>query len=111
MKRIERSFLDRPVPNEILVSLFEAARWAASCNNSQPWRFIVATSDDGDEYERMQSCVNERNQRWSRLAPVIGFVCAYKMMGNGKYLILRISAGIIWKRTYGAGIFLSIPLQ
>jgi len=79
-----RSFLDRPVPNEILVSLFEAARWAPSCNNSQPWRFIVATSDNDEEYERMQSCVNERNQLWTRLAPVIGFVCAYKMMGNGK---------------------------
>ena len=79
-----RSFLDKPVPKELLVSLFEAARWAASCNNSQPWRYIIATSDDSEEYERMQSCVNERNQRWTRLAPVIGFVCAYKMMGNGK---------------------------
>lgn len=79
-----RAFLDRPVPKDVLVSLFEAARWAPSCNNSQPWRFIVATSDDQAEYEKMQGCVNERNQNWSRLAPVIGFVCAYKLMANGK---------------------------
>ena len=35
-----RAFQDKPVPKDVLVSLFEAARWAASCNNSQPWRFI-----------------------------------------------------------------------
>lgn len=79
-----RSFQSKPVPKEILVSLFEAARWAPSCNNSQPWRYIIATSDDKDEYERMQSCVNERNQRWSRLAPVIGFVCGYTIMKNDR---------------------------
>jgi nitroreductase len=78
-----RSFLDRPVDRRMLVSLFEAARWAPSCNNSQPWRFIVATSDDAGEYERAQGCVNERNQRWSRTAPVVGFVCAYKNLPNG----------------------------
>ena len=78
-----RSFLDKPVDKKVLVSLFEAARWAPSCNNSQPWRFIVATSDNHDEWERAQNCINERNQRWSRTAPVVGFVCAYKMMANG----------------------------
>ena len=78
-----RSFLDKPVDNTILVSLFEAARWAPSCNNSQPWRFIVATSDNQDEWEQAQNCINERNQRWSRTAPVVGFVCAYKLMANG----------------------------
>lgn len=79
-----RSFLDRPVSKEVLVSLFEAARWAPSCNNSQPWRYIVATNEDAEEYERIQGCVNERNQRWSRLAPVIVIVCAYKMMANDR---------------------------
>ncbi len=78
-----RSFQDKPVDNKILVSLFEAARWAPSCNNSQPWRFIVATSDSNSEWERAQNCINERNQRWSRTAPVVGFVCAHKLMPNG----------------------------
>lgn len=79
-----RAFLDRPVPRELLTSLFEAARWAPSCNNSQPWRYIVAASDDREAYETAQSCVNERNQRWSRLAPVLSFVCAYKFLADGK---------------------------
>lgn len=79
-----RSFLDRPVPTDLLVSLFEAARWAPSCNNSQPWRYIVATSENQQEYEAAQTCVNERNQRWSRLAPVLCFVCAYKNLADGR---------------------------
>jgi nitroreductase len=79
-----RAFLDRPVPRDLLVSLFEAARWAPSCNNSQPWRYIVATSDNRDAYETAQACVNERNQRWSRLAPVLCFVCASKNLADGR---------------------------
>ena len=41
-----RAFTDQLPTNDMLVSLFEAARWTASCNNSQPWRFIVATKDN-----------------------------------------------------------------
>lgn len=78
-----RSFNGEPVARNVLRSLFEAARWAPSCNNSQPWRYIVATRDDGAEYEKAQGCFNERNQRWTRLAPVVGFVCAYKNLPNG----------------------------
>ena len=78
-----RSFTAEPVGKKTLVSLFEAARWAPSANNVQPWRFIVATADDKAEYEKAQTCINERNQRWSRLAPVVGFVCAHKLMPNG----------------------------
>ena len=78
-----RAFQDRGVPKDVLVSLLEAARWAPSCNNSQPWRYILATRDDGAEYEKAQSCINERNQRWTRGAPVVGFVCAHKIMPNG----------------------------
>lgn len=78
-----RSFADKPVEKDVLISLFEAARWAPSCNNSQPWRYIVATRDNAEEYERAQNCINERNQRWSRLAPVVGFVCAWKLFPNG----------------------------
>jgi len=78
-----RSFQDKPVDSKILVSLFEAARWAPSCNNSQPWRLIVATSDSNSEWERAQNRINECNQRRSRAAPVVGFVCAHKLMPNG----------------------------
>src|SRR6266851_1294611 len=41
-----RAFSDKPVPPEELRSLFEAARWAASSYNDQPWAYLVATKDD-----------------------------------------------------------------
>jgi nitroreductase len=41
-----RAFSDRPVESGKLLSLFEAARWAPSSANEQPWRFVIATKDD-----------------------------------------------------------------
>ena len=43
-----RAFDDRPIEPEKLRSLFEAARWAPSSNNEQPWRFLVATKENTD---------------------------------------------------------------
>jgi len=77
-----RAFDNKNVEDSILFSLFEAARWAASCNNSQPWRFIIAKSENKEEHTKALLCFNERNQRWVKNAPVIGFVCAYKLMPN-----------------------------
>ena len=62
---------DRPVSRDDLLSLFEAARWAASSYNEQPWRFIVATRDDSDAWERALSCLVEANQRWAQAASVL----------------------------------------
>ena len=66
-----RSFSDKNVEPEKLRSVLEAARWAASSRNAQPWHFIVATKEDVKEYERLLSCLNERNQKWARNAPVL----------------------------------------
>ena len=52
-------FSDRPVSEDDLRSLFEAARWAASSYNEQPWRYIVATKADPKEFERLLSCLVE----------------------------------------------------
>jgi nitroreductase len=73
-----REFLDRPVEPEKLRSLFEAARWAASCFNEQPWRFVVATKDDPEEFARVLSLLMEKNQQWAKTAWVIGFSAGKK---------------------------------
>lgn len=78
-----RAFTDKAVSKENLVSLFEAARWTASCNNSQPWRFIVATKENKAEYDRLLICFNDRNQSWAITAPVIMITCADKNLPNG----------------------------
>jgi len=64
-------FEDRPVPEADLCSLFEAARWAASSYNEQPWNYLVATRDDPREFERLLSCLAEANQAWAKAAPVL----------------------------------------
>ena len=65
------AFADRKVGREDLRSIFEAARWAPSSYNEQPWSYIVATKDDPGEYERLLSCLVEANQGWANAAPVL----------------------------------------
>ena len=66
-----RAFADRMVEPEELRSLLEAARWAPSSFNEQPWSFIVATKQHPGEYERLLSCLVEGNVRWAQHAPVL----------------------------------------
>jgi nitroreductase len=66
-----RAFSDRPVEREKLLSIFEAARWAPSSFNGQPWNFLVATRDDPADFQRMLGCLVEGNQQWARSAPVL----------------------------------------
>ncbi len=66
-----RAFSDRMVEPEKLRSLWEAARWAPSSFNEQPWHFIVATRDKPAEHEKLLSCLVEKNQQWARNAPVL----------------------------------------
>ena len=80
-----RAFSDKPVDAELLGSLFEAARWAASCFNEQPWRFIVALREQQQEYEVLKSCLTEGNQDWAMSAPVLGLGLAKRTFTrNGK---------------------------
>jgi nitroreductase len=64
-------FEDRPVSEAELRSLFEAARWAASSYNEQPWNYLVATRDNAHEFNRLLLCLVEANQAWAKAAPVL----------------------------------------
>ena len=66
-----RAFDDRSVETDLLRMLFEAARWAPSSNNEQPWRFIVATKDREADWARLFECLVEGNRRWAFRAPVL----------------------------------------
>jgi nitroreductase len=63
------------VPRQDLLSLFEAARWAPSSYNEQPWSYLVATKENAEEYERLLSCLVEGNQTWAKTAPVLALGC------------------------------------
>lgn len=71
-----RAFADRPVEREKLYSIFEAARWAASAGNQQPWNFMIATKEHADDHERLLATLWEGNIRWAKHAPVLILVVA-----------------------------------
>jgi nitroreductase len=66
-----RAFDARPVEPEKIRSLLEAARWASSSYNAQPWHFIVGTKDDPATFTRILDTLMEVNQSWAKNAPVL----------------------------------------
>ena len=78
-------FDDRPVREADLRSLFEAARWAPSSYNEQPWRYLVATKENPREFERLLLCLVEGNQGWAKAAPVLALgVVSLRFAKNNK---------------------------
>jgi|ERR1019366_4650799 nitroreductase len=73
-----RDFMDRPIEPEKLRSLFEAARWAASCFNEQPWRFVVATKAEPEQFQKLLGLLMEKNQQWAKTAWALGFSAGKK---------------------------------
>lgn len=69
-----RAFDPRPVDAQDLAALFEAARWAPSASNEQPWRFVYA--DGGPGLDALRQVVNDSNRRWAGKAPVLCVVFA-----------------------------------
>ena len=65
-----RAFSGEPISQAELLSLFEAARWAPSANNSQPWRFIYVLNG-APEWAHVHGLLNENNQRWSAKAAAL----------------------------------------
>ena len=63
---------DKPVSHDDLLALLEAARWAPSCFNDQPWRFVVCdkTTDDSS-WQHALTILVEKNRRWAKNAPVL----------------------------------------
>jgi nitroreductase len=58
----------RPVKREDLLTCLEAARWAASAYNEQPWAFLIATREDKQSFDTMLRCLVEANQQWAQHA-------------------------------------------
>jgi nitroreductase len=82
-----RAFADRPIDQQVLDSLLEAARWSPSARNSQPWRFLVAHRADADEFARLLDCLVPGNRRWARSAAVLLVAVALGSDHKGRQLI------------------------
>ncbi len=71
-----RVFADRSIPAEEAKSLLEAAQWAPSSYNAQPWAFFVATRDEPEAFERLLSCLVPFNQSWAKSASMLVITAA-----------------------------------
>ena len=79
-----RAFAEKPVPAEVLRALFEAARWAPSSSNEQPWVYLVATKGDAQNFATMLGVLVEFNANWAKHAPVLALSVAHlKMQRDG----------------------------
>jgi nitroreductase len=65
-----RSFTGAPISDSDLMTILDAARWAPSAFNSQPWRFVYARRDT-DAWPRLLGLLSESNQRWARNASAL----------------------------------------
>lgn len=63
---------DKLIEDSTITSLLEAARWAPSCMNEQPWRFVVCVrAKDETIWQNLLACLGEKNQLWAKHAPVL----------------------------------------
>ena len=90
-----RGFSSEPLRTEEINSLFEAARWAPSSFNLQPWLFLYAT--DGEEREQFNSILVPQNKAWAYRAPLLAFVCAQRVSeSNDTIYTAHFDSGAAW---------------
>jgi nitroreductase len=65
-----RAFSTKPVEKSKLLSILEAARWAPSSRNEQPWRYLVFTGNNPEKLKRAQSVLKEIND-YAKRAPIL----------------------------------------
>jgi nitroreductase len=94
-----RSFTGEEIPNDTLLSLFEAARWAPSSANVQPWRFIYAKRDT-PEWLPVFDTLMPGNQRWADKASALVVVLSDLHMQRGNDRVVSawhsFDAGAAW---------------
>lgn len=89
-----RSFLEKEIPEEVLFSLFEAARWAPSAFNHQPWRFILARTKE--QRETFYPFISEFNRAWCEKAPVLALIISKTDSDLGENRSHSFDTGSAW---------------
>jgi nitroreductase len=91
-----RSFADKPVSDEEVLTLIEAAHWSPSSMNEQPWRYIVTRKGQDENYDALWDCLMPGNQPWAKNAPILMVSLAEKLHhSNGaanKYALYDVGA-------------------
>jgi nitroreductase len=70
-RRSSRAYADKPVGPDVIASLFEAARWAPSSVNEQPWLYLYATREQPEVWNKLYESLNDGNKVWVRHVPLL----------------------------------------
>ena len=77
---------NKSVGHEHLMAMLEAARWAPSCFNDQPWRFVICNKMTGEiSWQKGFTILAEKNKLWAKNAPILILAVAMENFNhNGK---------------------------
>ncbi|MBO0991702.1 nitroreductase family protein [Bacillus sp. SD088] len=89
-----RAFSQKEIPEELLNGILEAASWAPSAANIQPWRFIIARKNE--DRNHFYSFINEGNLTWCKKAPVLILVMSKTSTDRGPSVSHAFDAGTAW---------------
>lgn len=91
-----RAFADTKVTHEEILALLDSARYAPSCFNEQPWRFLIA--DNEEKLAKMRSVLTDSNREWAIRAPVLILIAAVKTFekNNAPNPWHQFDAGTAW---------------
>ena len=91
-----RAFSEERIPREEILALIEAASFSPSCFNEQPWRFIIADSEE--KLAKMRDTLTVQNQVWANKAPVLILIAAKKnfSLNNWENFWHMFDAGTSW---------------
>jgi nitroreductase len=94
-----RSMTGESLPNDELMALFEAARWAPSSYNAQPWRFIIARRENHQQWDRFLDLLVPANQVWAKQAAVLVVVVSREIFehNNKQSVTHAFDAGAAWE--------------
>ncbi len=107
-----RSFSDKAIDDKSFISIFEAARWASSSRNEQPWRFIAARKEDKENFKRILGCINESNSIWAQHGAMLIVVLAkmnfttHAVVNNHAHHDVGLAIGNLALQATSLGIFL-----
>ena len=91
-----RAFSIEKISDVDINAVIEAANYAPSCFNEQPWRFVIAKNDD--DLKIISDLLSPRNQLWASKAPVLILILAHKFFGLDKNAnpFNKFDAGTAW---------------
>jgi len=70
-RRSKRAYSARKISDEVIQALFEAARWAPSSVNEQPWTYVYATKDQPELWSKLFDTLNDSNKVWAQHAQLL----------------------------------------